>query len=581
MTNGVGDALTFSNRPTSGSTLEAGFDAEAYFAVTGTLAWELYLRNSDGGEWTDKRTYTDVRARQHYHLKFSLGEDMTADGAFVVKVALDNSMDESSHEVTLDFDTRNMPSMSSNPEFPVESGNTISVPVGNTTTKRLEFSTAEGLANLRTYHSNEVMAAAGLPEFVEYVGASDEILNSLSAAGISVIQHGLTKAVAAGAQGATLDMTSFFSKLPVGMYEIGFIVIDAKGHYDTFELAIEIISDVDAEAVSVKSGWACFALFEGRYFTSDAPAGLSFQYKEVSGSQWTEMNPSEMDVDAASLRYTAIVKGLKPSTSYVFRAVSAEDKDTREIPFSTAAAEDVHNLSFDYWYKDGDAWMPNQSSSIYVWDSANPGTAGLGVVPTTPEESDVVKGKAARLQTSTAMSMLAAGNIYIGQFGSVQGLGAELDWGYPFTSRPLALRGYYKYAPKAIDKVKDPYKDLKGQPDQCQIQILLTDWADRFNINTSKKTFVEIDTDPDIIAHGSVTSSNDDSGYVRFTMPIVYRSMRTPKYIVIVAAASRYGDYFTGGVGSVLKIDEFELVYDPAELTDEEYAAVFSNVSPF
>ena len=41
---------------------------------------------------------------------------------------------------------------------------------------------------------------------------------------------------------------------------------------------------------------------------------------------------------------------------------------------------------------------------------------------------------------------------------------------------------------------------------------------------------------------------------------------RTPKYIVIVAAASKYGDYFTGGVGSTLYLDEFSFVYDPAEL---------------
>ncbi len=42
-----------------------------------------------------------------------------------------------------------------------------------------------------------------------------------------------------------------------------------------------------------------------------------------------------------------------------------------------------------------------------------------------------------------------------------------------------------------------------------------------------------------------------------------------------------YGDYFPVGVGSVLLLDEFELVYDPAELTEEEYNAVFSQIQPF
>ena len=92
---------------------------------------------------------------------------------------------------------------------------------------------------------------------------------------------------------------------------------------------------------------------------------------------------------------------------------------------------------------------------------------------------------------------------------------------------------------------------------------------------------MDFENDEYIIAHGSLTSGNNDSGYVKFTLPLVYRNDRTPEYIVIVAAASRYGDYFTGAVGSVLKVDEFQLVYDPAELTDDEFNTVFSKISPF
>jgi hypothetical protein len=144
------------------------------------------------------------------------------------------------------------------------------------------------------------------------------------------------------------------------------------------------------------------------------------------------------------------------------------------------------------------------------------------------------------------------------------------------------LRGYYKYAPVAINKVKDPYKHLQGQTDQSQILIFLTDWAGTFRINTSNKEFVDLDNDSGIIALGQFNSSNTDSGYVKFTLPLVYRdATRIPSYLVIAAASSRYGDYFTGGQGSVLYVDEFELVYDPAELTEAEFNQVFSKVSPF
>lgn len=577
VTNGTGSALVLSNAPQAGNALEAGLDAEAYFAVTGTLTWNLYLKNSEGGEYRYTATYENVKAKQHYHLTFELGEDQTADGAFIIKVTLDNSMDESEHKLILDFDNSSLPEVSSNDEFAVESGVPVTTPVGNTISKVLNFSTPVGVSSLRITHDNEVLEQSGLPKSAELIGTS---ATDLTNAGI-VVSQAITKAVAQGSAEVAVDITSFISRLPVGAYEMTFTVIDAKGHYDVFELILEVISDVDAEAVSATAGWACFAKLEGRFFTPEAPEGITFQYRKASESEWTEIDPSKMEVNTATLRYTTVVYSLAPSTEYVFRAVSAEDKETKEMTFSTAAAQMVPNLSFDNWYKDGDAWMPNANSSTYVWDSANPGTAGLGVVPTTPEESDVVKGKAAKLQTSKAMGMLAAGNIYIGKFAKVAGLGAELDWGYSFSSRPIALTGYYKYTPKTIDMTKDPYKGLSGQSDQCQIQILLTDWDGMFRINTSKKQFVDFENDEHIIAHGSLTSGNNDNGYVKFTMPIVYRNNRTPKYIVIVAAASRYGDYFTGGVGSVLRVDEFNLVYDPAELTDEEYQQVFSKVSPF
>jgi hypothetical protein len=572
VTNGIGDPLVLSNAPSSGNSLEAGFDAEAYFAVTGSLTWNLYLKNIEGTEYRHTVTYTDVKARQHYHLKFNLGEDVSADGAFVVKVTLDNTLDESSHELILDFDNRYLPSVSSNDEFAVESGEPVTTPVGNTISKVLQFSTPVGVQSLRITHDNDALVASGLPKSVELVGAS---ATDLSAVGIQVSPSPGTKAVAAGAQGVVLDITTFVSKLPVGSYEMDFTVIDAKGHYDVFELVLEVISDVDAEAVAAYTGWACFAKLEGRYFNADMPEGMTFQYRKTSEAEWTEIDPSDMVVNAASLRYTTILFGLEPNAQYVFRAVSAEDKETKEITFSTAASATIHNLNFDSW-SDSDKY-PN-ASGYDIWDSANSSGAAITTKPVT----DAVKGYAARLESVKAMGMMAAGNIFTGQFAGLAGLGAKLDWGTPFNARPIAVRGYYKYSPKTIDMAKAPYTDMKGQMDQSQIVVFLTDWTSQFRINTSNKEFVDLDNDPGIIALGQHNSSNADAGYVKFTLPLVYRdATRIPNFLVIAAASSRYGDYFTGGVGSVLYVDEFELIYDPAELTEDEYNKVFSKVSPF
>ena len=118
---------------------------------------------------------------------------------------------------------------------------------------------------------------------------------------------------------------------------------------------------------------------------------------------------------------------------------------------------------------------------------------------------------------------------------------------------------------------------MEGAVDICQIQVFLTDWEGQFRINTNERVFVDVDNDPNIIAYGKIesnvnTSTKDNlvNGYEPFTIKLDYRDLtRRPTMIVIVAAASKYGDYFTGGLGSTLYVDEFSFVYDPSELEAE------------
>ena len=56
------------------------------------------------------------------------------------------------------------------------------------------------------------------------------------------------------------------------------------------------------------------------------------------------------------------------------------------------------------------------------------------------------------------------------------------------------------------------------------------------------------------------------TNYEAFNIQLDYRDKeKIPSYILIVATASKYGDYFTRAEGSVLLIDEFELGFDPVE----------------
>ncbi len=549
VSNGGGDALVFGN-------VEGTLDGNAYFAVTGTLTWELNMVNADGIPYhLGPVSCSEVKANQHYHLTFKLGSADTADGATTFTVIVDDSVNTVTYELNLDF-SGDRPGTTAN--FPLT--NEITIPKGSELSRILSFKATRGIGSLVLQHDDAGLRKAGLPDWTDFVRSQD--ISGVIEAGVQASK------VDFGALEASLDMTGLISNLEIGNYSFMTTVIDTRNAYDQRIFNLHIISPVDAEAESA-SAWARFALITGRWYDPQEPAGLTFLYKKVSDSEWTEFD-GLIRKDYDNMTYTGELFGLEPETDYVFMAVSAKDRDTKQITFRTEAAPTVPNLSFDNWYKSGSCWYPNESSSVYVWDSANPGTSSLGVVPTTPEESDVVRGKAARLESTTAMGQFAAGNIYIGQFDKVSGLGAELNWGYRFTGRPIAIRGYYKYAPQPVNKTKAPYNDLQGQPDCCSIRIWLVDWESQFHINTSKSQFLE-DDDPSIIANGNLYSQENDSAYKSFVIPITYRDTnRKPTFIAMACAASRYGDYFTGGVGSVLKVDEFELIYDPSELTEAE-----------
>ena len=68
---------------------------------------------------------------------------------------------------------------------------------------------------------------------------------------------------------------------------------------------------------------------------------------------------------------------------------------------------------------------------------------------------------------------------------------------------------------------------------------------------------------PEIIAYGALEWGETISDYIPFEIELEYRdTARRPRYIVIVSSASKYGDFFTGGEGSVLCVDDFKLHYD-------------------
>ena len=290
------------------------------------------------------------------------------------------------------------------------------------------------------------------------------------------------------------------------------------------------------------------------------------EYKKQGDAAWNTLAASAVKVSGTS--FTATVTGLKAQTTYQYR-ISVDGTAGEENSFTTAEEIALTNGSFDNWSqseKNAKLWQPWGSGENSFWDTGNQGATTVGDSNSTPvTETSNGSGMAASLESKYIVIKFAAGNIFTGMYKKTDGTNGVLDFGRPFTSFPSKLRIHYKYNWATIDKVgDDTMASLKGRPDSCQIYIALTDWDAPLEIRTRPSERQLFDpNDSHVIAYGELTKGESVTSYTQADIVLNYRyTNRTPKYIVIVASSSKYGDYFTGGVGSKLWLDECELIYD-------------------
>lgn len=534
------------------SSADGTIDNEGYFTCTGTLNYKVYLVNQDD-EVSDgdiAGTLENVKVRDHYILKLSLSGDSNGSAVFP-GVDVDESTNDKNYDIVINLNKKAKPSFGLTG---FASEGITRVAKGTAAEYRMDLTVKGGLESLLLKHKENTLSELGIPESVELVGCTDQ---NIANAGItwSGVEEGAT-------DGLVIDFTALFSKLEVGSYAFEIDVLDKQYQLVEREFDIEIIPDVETTSLEADP-WGRHAFLYGIYNTAQQPSGMGFEYKKSGDASWTKVT----DITLDGKNYSARITGLDPRTKYVFRTVS-DKESSNEISFVTLGTDQIENMSFDSWYQDGKNWSPNLSSEHFWWDSGNEGANTVGEVnPTSPTNEVAVSGEgkqAAKLETKSVLSFkLAAGSLFLGDFGKVEGLsGASLNFGRPYYCKPLSLKGYYSYAPVAIDWAEGPYENMKGEMDICNIYVVLADWeSGSFAVNTSTGTFIDFENDPNIIAYGSLEDNTNTGGYKQFEIELEYRSNRQPTCCVIVCAASKYGDYFTGGEGSVLLVDEFEFTF--------------------
>lgn len=115
--------------------------------------------------------------------------------------------------------------------------------------------------------------------------------------------------------------------------------------------------------------------------------------------------------------------------------------------------------------------------------------------------------------------------------------------------------------------------NMKNQPDSFQVYIALIGDKDEEMYEGKVYPYV-IRTRPselhlfnpksdNVIGYGQYTCGDDVPEWRTHTIDVEYRyTDRTPKYIIVVASSSKYGDYFLGGEGTWLQLDNMQLLYE-------------------
>jgi hypothetical protein len=338
----------------------------------------------------------------------------------------------------------------------------------------------------------------------------------------------------------------------------------------TFEVPQKMGTEITAKGANA---WSTFAMLNADITSktqSFQNSGITLQWRLAGAEEWNEIeNAALLISEKDKVQYT--LKGLKPQTAYEYRIryVEGDNEVTSNlIKFTTEQQTALYNGGFENWWMDGKVAYANAQGTSF-WDTSNQGAASFGGSNTT-ETTSVVHGgsKAAKLESKYIVIKFAAASLYTGSFGALIGTkGAWLNWGVPFTARPTALKGYMQYAPANINRVGSNLPSGtpgEGSPDQCGMYCALLSEALVVD-NTDMSTFPNWETDSRVIAYGTLPASQNvhsNGQWKEVNIPLVYRDLtRKPTHLLVVFSASKYGDYFHGGEGSTLYLDDFELVY--------------------
>lgn len=542
----------------SGSYLDYGLkETRAGYFQPGYILVDLTLTNKEGLEFKMSKLIDKTEARDHYHLVFDMidsGDDNSGMD-FDITIEDDPTNDET-HTVTIP-----LPETGYGQEPPVVkfTGTTdkgvVTVsqsvqadPKYEVTVTAQSENTGMQKVQLLTQTTSEQFAQIPSVLTLSELTQDSKEYEILSGLGFEFpLDYSDNKA----------ELVYHFTPASLQPGDVKFTLLfqDKNGKMSSGEFTYSVKGELSTESIdgNAKYVWSRFAQLRG--YATNPQSGGYFKYKAQSETEWQTTDEATFDDD----NYASIeIKGLTPETTYDYKFCQG-DVEGDELSFTTEAETEVPNLSLDDWR---DQYTPNG-----WWDSGNSGTSILDYYSTVKEigsSSNCVKMESSYMNKTLAKKFVS-GNIFIGSYKDLSGFeGVHLDFGHEYSSRPAKLKFQYKYTSAKINVINNNRGSATEENDSGFIYFLLTDKI--YNIDTTNEnSFIKEEnysSDEHILAYGSFTISQSVTEFQLGEINLTYKSLdKKPTHIIIVASSSKKGDYFTGGEGSTLWLDELELVY--------------------
>lgn len=302
------------------------------------------------------------------------------------------------------------------------------------------------------------------------------------------------------------------------------------------------------------------------------PSKVEITMREVNG-EWKSYTASASGSDT----YAATVDGLSINHTYEYNLIVDGKTIGTSRKFTTEDGAQIPNAGLEDWTMSGKVIVPYYTLVNPYWCTGNYGTASLSK-NITQSSSDVRPGstgtKSAFMDSEWIVVKFAAGNLYIGSWGGMNGTNALVNFGQPFSfnAKPKAIRFWAKFNCGTIDKVGNGV-GKSGDPDLCKIfccmatEPHLVDSSDASgttfspsdaNIKSGDKRYKKV------LYSAYMETTQSQTEWKQFEIPFTFYGSdpnQVPTHLILTFTCSGYGDFFDGSTESWMYVDDIELVY--------------------